>query len=188
MRRWKGKQFLLVSGLPGSGKTTLAKKLSPLLSLPVIDKDDVLERLFETRGVGDSSWRRVLSREADAIFQQEAEASNGAILVSFWRQPGMPAGSGTPVEWLAPLSLCVVNLHCDCPAEVASSRFSMRRRHPGHLDNAKPPEELTASIRSLERLRPLEIGIRVCADTREEPEIEDLASRISKAFEDVGRS
>ena len=184
----KSKQFVLVSGLPGSGKTTLAKKLSPLLSLPVIDKDDVLERLFETRGVGDSSWRRALSREADAIFQQEAEASNGAILVSFWRQAGMPMASGTPVDWLMRLSPCLVNLHCDCPAEVASSRFSMRRRHPGHLDDARPREELTASFRSLEQLRPLKIGIRVCVDTREEPETGDLASRISRAFEAAGQS
>ena len=49
---------MVVSGLPGSGKTTIGRRLAAALSLPLIDKDDILDRLFETKGVGDSTWRR----------------------------------------------------------------------------------------------------------------------------------
>jgi hypothetical protein len=56
----------------------MALELAPLLDLTVIDKDDILERLFEVKGVGDSPWRRTLSRESDLIFRQESEASQGA--------------------------------------------------------------------------------------------------------------
>jgi shikimate kinase len=59
--------FVIVSGLPGSGTTTLGRRLARALGPPLIDKDEILDRLFETKGVGDSVWRRALSREGDAI-------------------------------------------------------------------------------------------------------------------------
>ena len=58
------RRFVVVSGIPGCGKTTVARRLSPLLHLPVIDKDDILDALFASKGVGDSDWRKTLSREA----------------------------------------------------------------------------------------------------------------------------
>ena len=94
------KPFVLISGLPGSGKTTRGRRLAPTLNLPLIDKDDILDRLFESKGVGDAAWRRRLSRESDVILQQEASNSSGAVLASLWRLPGMPSDSGTPTEWL----------------------------------------------------------------------------------------
>src|SRR5262245_21187082 len=95
------RRFVVISGLPGSGKSTLAHRLAPALGLPVIDKDDILERLFESKGTGDHVWRRALSRESDRILHSDAEASNGAVVVSFWHQPGMSADSGTPTRWLS---------------------------------------------------------------------------------------
>jgi len=35
------KPFVVVSGLPCSGKSTLARRLALALDLPVIDKDDI---------------------------------------------------------------------------------------------------------------------------------------------------
>jgi predicted kinase len=57
---------VVVSGLPASGKTTLGRQLAGALDLPLIDKDEILESLFDSRGIGDASWRRKLSRESDA--------------------------------------------------------------------------------------------------------------------------
>ena len=77
--------FILVSGLPGSGKSTLAQQLASALGLPLFDKDTILERLFESRGIGDGAWLRKLSRDSDRILDTEATASLGAVLVSHWR-------------------------------------------------------------------------------------------------------
>ena len=123
------KSFVGISGLPGSGKTTLGRRLAPMLNLPLIDKDDILSRLFESKGVGNAAWRRALSGESDLILQQDGSSSGGAILVSFWRLPGMPLDSGTPTDWLDAPSHHVVNVHCGCELEVAASRFFQRRRH-----------------------------------------------------------
>ena len=118
--------FVVIWGLPGSGKTTLGRRLAPALGLPLIDKDDILARLFDSKGVGDAGWRRALSRESDAVLQREALASTGAVLVSFWRLPGMPSDSGTPTDWLDGPSQRVVNVHADRSRHIDRTRCDSR--------------------------------------------------------------
>jgi predicted kinase len=177
------KPFVVISGLPGSGKTTLGRRLAPALNLPLIDKDEILDRLFESKGVGNAAWRRTLSRESDVILQHDATSSDGAILVSFWRLPGMSPDSGTPTDWLDTPSHHVVNVHCACELEVAANRFLQRRRHPGHLDGAPSPAEVIASLRQLTQLPPLDIGQRIDVDTSHEPNLTDVVRAIRGTLE-----
>ena len=176
------KPFVVISGLPGSGKTTLGRRLAPILNLPLIDKDDILNRLFASKGVGNAAWRRTLSRESDVILQQEASSSGGAILVSFWRLPGMPADSGSPTDWLDAPSHHVVNVHCSCELEVAASRFLQRRRHPGHLDGESSSADVLSSLRQLTQLPSLDIGPRIDVDTSQEPNLPDVVRAIHDAL------
>lgn len=176
------KPFVVISGLPGSGKTTLGRRLAPLVDLPFIDKDDILGRLFETKGVGDAAWRRLLSRESDVILQRDAMRSPGAVLVSFWRVPAMRSDSGTPTDWLTAASRPVVNVHCVCDLDIAANRFLQRRRHPGHLDGGSSPAEVRASLRQLTQLPPLDIGPRIEIDTSHEPNLAGVARAITTAF------
>lgn len=176
-----------MSGLPCSGKTTLARRLAPALGLPVIDKDEFLERLFEDRllesqEVGDAATRRKLSRQSDELFKSAAKESNGAILISHWRLQGMSERSGTPTDWLAGLSERIVTVRCVCPAELAAERFLRRKRHRGHLDQSISPDRVLASIQENARLDPLEIGRAIEVDTSREPEIERLVAEIEAAF------
>jgi predicted kinase len=175
--------FVVVSGLPASGKSTLARELASALGLPLLDKDAILERLFESRGPGDATWRRLLSRESDQILQAEAIALDGAVLVSHWRLPGMPSSSGTPTAWLAELSSKVVHVHCECAPEIAAERFIQRRRHPGHRDEEKSHSEILAGIRSVALFGRLNIGPRVDVDTSQMPDFCVLLGEIHKAIE-----
>ena len=176
------KPFVLVSGLPGSGKTTLARRLAPALNLPLIDKDDILDRLFESKGIGDAVWRRTLSRESDVILQHEATISDGAVLASFWRLPGMPSDSGTPTDWLQALSINLVNVHCACDAEIAASRFLQRRRHSGHLDGESSYDEVLASFRRLTGLASLDIARRIDVDMSQEPKLDGVVRAVRDAL------
>src|SRR5688500_9432833 len=155
------KPFVVISGLPGSGKTTLGRRLAPALNLPLIDKDDILDRLFEAKGVGNAAWRRTLSRESDVVLQREATRSTGAILASLWRVPGMPSDSGTPTDWLDAPSHHVVNVHCACEPEVAANRFLQRRRHAGHRDGESSSADVLARLRQLTQLPLLDVGRRI---------------------------
>ena len=164
-------------------KPSTVDRESPLLGLAVIDKDNILEGRFDLKGVADSAGQRTLSRESDLVFRQESEASKSALLVCHWRLTGMSQNSATPTDWLVKLSSRIANLHCECPAEVAAARFLQRKRHPGHLDWARSQVQILTSLQGLVRFQPPVIGERVSVDSSAEINVEDLAGKISKAFD-----
>ena len=176
------RRFVIVSGLPGSGKTTLARQLADGLGLPLLDKDDILGRMFEANRIGDAAWRRRLSRESDVILEREAVASNGAILTSLWRVPGMAADSGTPTNWLPELSNSLVNVQCVCSPELAAKRFFGRNRHAGHLDGHATYEDVLASLRALAALGTLEVGVRLDVDTSSQVSIGNIVRAVNGVF------
>ena len=126
-----------VTGLPAAGKSTIGKFLSESLSISLLDKDDYLEALFETRGVGDASWRQRLSQEADVLFRKEAEAKSRIVLVSHWRPKNLDTDSGTPCNWLSDTFDTVIEIYCSCSVDIALKRFHSRNRHPGHVDRSR---------------------------------------------------
>ena len=174
--------FVIFSGLPGSGKSTLASQIAPALGLVLLDKDDFLNALFETHGVGDAEWRMKVSREADAQFADAARRVSGACLVSWWRHPSAGSStSGTPTEWLTDLPHPVAEVHCHCDREVALARFRERRRHAGHLD----AQRTTASLRdqfSALVAAPLGCGPVVTVRTDEPIVVAELATRLRESL------
>jgi hypothetical protein len=156
--------FVVVSGIPGSGKTTLGRKLAEALRLPFYDKDDILEGLFESGGIGDVTWRKKLSRQSDEELVRRVTASAGAVMVSFWQTEKTGQESGTPVDWIKQLSGRVLEIQCSCDPTLAARRFNERRRHAGHLDNLKPAANPTEFTR-LASSGPLGVGEVTVVDT-----------------------
>ena len=122
--------LVVVSGLPASGKTTVGRAISPGLSLPLLDKDDILEALFDSLGCGDRDQRERLSRASDEVLLRLAGTSTAAVLVNWWNHDTAPAR-------LHAISDSLVEVFCDCPVDVAAARFAARDRHPGHLDRIR---------------------------------------------------
>jgi hypothetical protein len=172
-------RFVIVSGLPGSGKTTLARALAQLLHVPLLDKDDVLEELFAERGIGDAAWRRQLSRDSDAKLEVRARAADrGAVIVSFWHVDGMAADSGTPTTWLSSLHGTKVHVRCLCATDVAARRFRSRPRHAGHLDAERLEAELIADFDKLAACPPLAVAPVLDVDTSGAVDVHALARQI----------
>ena len=169
--------FIIVSGLPGSGKSALSRHLGPMLDIVVVDKDDILEASFPKGGQLEPAQRTLLSRKADVVMRKRAEYLDRAILVSFWRRPELSTTSGTPTEWLERLPR-LIEVNCVCSPETAANRYLARNRHPGHGDVDKDPGEVLAQLQELARLGPLGIGALVEVSTETEPMITDVLRAI----------
>ncbi len=170
--------FIVFCGLPGSGKSTVARDVAVRVRLPVLDKDDFLEALFAERGPGDGAWRTTLSREADERFATAARELPGACLVSWWRPPNIDNPSGTPSEWLADLPATVVQVHCRCSVETAVERFLTRRRHPGHLDSVRSRESLLREFAKLESAVPIRGGTVIEVGTEQPVDADALTEQL----------
>ncbi|HSK80831.1 MAG TPA: AAA family ATPase [Thermoanaerobaculia bacterium] len=172
-------RYVIVTGLPASGKSTLGHAVAAALGLPMLDKDEILEALFDSLGVGDAEWRKRLSRAADEVLRRQALHSHGAVIASWWRHPASHEESGTPSEWLRSLPGALLELHCACKPEVAAERFLARKRHEGHLDRFKSHTEILAGFRQLATLGPLGVGRVVEVNTEQRPELAALLSEIT---------
>lgn len=178
---------IVVSGLPGSGKTTVAHQLAIALEggglrWEVLDKDDVLEELFSREPVVDESDRRRLSRLADDRFMRRMDHEPHGLFVSWWRHPRSTDDSGTPVGWFPRIRTSVVELHCRCAPEIAAERFLSRRRHPGHRDATRSPEEVLHTLERYAALGPLGVGPVVEVVTDGEVDLEATAEALQSAL------
>jgi len=147
--------FVVVSGLPGSGKTTLAAALAKHLQVEHLDKDRFLEAHFIEGAEITPERRNELSRRADTELKTQALLLQSAVLSSWWRHPKAVRESGTPVQWLKEDGIKFVEVFCKCPAAVAARRFESRQRHAGHLDTQRTREQLLEQLVEAETLGPL---------------------------------
>jgi predicted kinase len=79
--------LVLMAGLPGAGKTTLASKLGRDLGWHVIDKDKLKERLLQ-QGMGDeqagfAAYNQSFDAALDALMKQQSVILDSAALHPF---------------------------------------------------------------------------------------------------------
>jgi len=135
---------VVVSGIPGSGKTTLATRLGAESRLPVLSKHVIKESLMDTLGSGDLEWVSRLSRASHAVLYAVVRALPGDVIIEahFHR--------GVAEPHLLALGRPLVQIYCRCPVDVAWARYATRRddpaRHPGHRPEHQD-EEATRSWR-----------------------------------------
>ena len=178
------KLFIVVSGLPASGKSTLAARLAEALELPLLDKDDILEALFSGAGDVDPAKRSQLSRMSDDVLAKIAAMSQGSVIVSHWRHEDVEGASGTPVAWLKALPGTLVEVYCACPPDIAERRFRLRQRHPAHHDGARAAG-LGEQLRRLAERGPLLIGPTVTVRTDKPYDFEALLEQVRSRLAEV---
>ena len=167
-----------MSGLPASGKSTLGREIAKALRLPMLDKDEMLEALFESQGIGDTDWRRRLSRLADDGLIGEATNLTAAVVTSWWHHPESGEASGTPIEWLSSLQGEIIEIYCACSPPIAASRFLGRTRHAGHIDSQYAYSSLLASFQAQSALGPLRVGRTVEVNTETWPCVSRLLAEL----------
>ncbi|MGA7732343.1 MAG: AAA family ATPase, partial [Chloroflexia bacterium] len=66
--------LIVITGLPGTGKTEMGRYLARELNLPLIYKDGIKETLFDSLGVGDWEWSRKLGSTTYSLMTYILEA------------------------------------------------------------------------------------------------------------------
>lgn len=133
-----GPPFVIVSGPPASGKSTLAAVLATELMLPLVAKDTIKDALMSVLPVPDIEASSQLGQAAMAALLAVASASPiGAVLESNFHR-------SVTVDRLRRLPGVVVEVFCRCDRAVAGTRYRARTgtRHPGHFDADRSIEQL----------------------------------------------
>jgi predicted kinase len=133
-----GALFVVVSGPPASGKSTLAPALSREIALPLVAKDTIKDALMSVLPVPDVEASRQIGRGAvAAMLAVAAESPVGAVIESnFYRSVAADALGQLPGE--------VIEVFCRCEQATAGERYRTRAgtRHGGHFDADRSIDEL----------------------------------------------
>ena len=153
--------LLIVSGAPGSGKTTLSHRLAADLRLPLISKDELKEALADAIGVPPdvpASMRLGAVAYAALYFaaQQLLEAQTGLIIESNFRRGVSEAELKPLLAWSDPGLI-----HCGAASEVVVTRCAERTRR-GERHAAHPDRDRVAALAqdlADGRFEPVNLGI-----------------------------
>lgn len=131
--------LVVVHGAPGSGKSALARGLGVELGLPVFDRDDFKDRMFDALGWSDRDWSLQVGAASWDILGHCVERllrSGASVIAESNFRPG-----DRLVTRLADVcdetGTMAIEIHCTAPDELLWERFDGRRnaggRHPGHV-------------------------------------------------------
>jgi predicted kinase len=134
------RRVFLVTGLPATGKTTLARALARDLAAPLLSKDGIKEPLLDTLGAPDRTASRRLSDASFAVLFALADEylpPLGTVVIEGNFRPG----EHEP-ELRALLArhepMSCTQLLCRVPEPLRQERLAARAadaaRHPGHRD------------------------------------------------------
>jgi predicted kinase len=165
---------VVVTGVPGSGKTSLATVLAERLGVALVSLDEIKEELAADAEDTPRDWLRY---DAEEELVRRLEAFDGDAVVDIWIAPRRDTERIRALlkQWWDR----VIEVRCQVPAVVAVERYAARSRSHPHLppdadtlarirDAAEHPEALGAPLTVVvDTTRPVEIGDVVTAVRRE---------------------
>jgi predicted kinase len=144
--------IILVLGLPGSGKTTLAQRISKELGLPLLVKDDIKVILFDVYGWKDREESKKAGTASykimDYVIEEQLRCGNSLVV----------EGTFNPIyddakfkKWQGKYSPQYTQIYCYADADTIRQRFRERAaidsRHVSHIEGEEGLQNLENYLR-----------------------------------------
>ncbi len=133
VRADSGLSLVVVSGAPGTGKSTVAAAIGAALRFPVLSLDPVKEALADVLGLGGEDWSNQVGDAAAEVVFRLASAFPDAVAEGWWR--------GVRRDRALAEFAGAIEVFCHCDPRLAGDRAAARighGRHPIHRDVINP--------------------------------------------------
>lgn len=140
-------KLIVICGLPGTGKTTLADTLSKRLKITCISKDAIKEALYDELGLKNLEDSLAIGKRSIEVMLNLAEKNvqlqkNVIIEAPFRFEEDYQLFS----KWIQQYKVDFTAIICTVSPEIRENRFYNRPRHEAHHDNERKFEEQTEDI------------------------------------------
>ncbi len=170
------RDVVMVNGLPGSGKSSLAPRLAGALGAACLARDRIKEALADAV-VTEVPALGVVAMET--VWALAASLPGMVVVDSWWFRPRDLAYAREGLTRTGATG--TVEVWCDVPAEVARARYVARRRPSVHADTERLATEWAGWAAAA---APLALGPVIRVDTARPVDAAVLGARVKAALWD----